>query len=265
MTVPAVTQPGATPPAVTAPDATLPDTSPTSAPPGSAPTTPGAPAEAGPGVSATADPGAAAPVPRPADPGAGRRFALSAPVVILPSGDAGRAPAVVQSDAEAIWLLQPTVAVSGAGIVLDRITYDDAGAIVAAGRGRPGSAIRVYANAALVLEARGDPQGQWRARIPHAIASGALLLRFDEIGPKGEVLSRLETPFEYAPEAVAHELRQRRIVVQQGDYLWKYAEQHYGRGIRYSVIYQANAHLIRDPDLIYPGQVFTVPELVDGR
>jgi len=29
--------------------------------------------------------------------------------------------------------------------------------------------------------------------------------------------------------------------------------------VRYGVIYQANAEQIRDPDLIYPGQIFTLP------
>ena len=46
--------------------------------------------------------------------------------------------------------------------------------------------------------------------------------------------------------------------------LWRIAEQYYGAGIRYSVIYGANSKLIRDPDLIYPGQVFVVPELIDA-
>ena len=32
-------------------------------------------------------------------------------------------------------------------------------------------------------------------------------------------------------------------------------------GVRYSVIYEANQANIRDPDLIYPGQVFIVPKV----
>jgi nucleoid-associated protein YgaU len=35
----------------------------------------------------------------------------------------------------------------------------------------------------------------------------------------------------------------------------------YGKGIRYTVIYNANREQIRDPDLIYPGQVFFVPHV----
>ena len=49
--------------------------------------------------------------------------------------------------------------------------------------------------------------------------------------------------------------------MQPGNSLWRIARRNYGEGIRYTVIYQANREQIRDPDLIYPGQVFEVPEI----
>ena len=54
-------------------------------------------------------------------------------------------------------------------------------------------------------------------------------------------------------------LREGSIVVQPGHSLWRIARETYGRGIRYTVIYEANRAQIRDPDLIYPGQVFVLP------
>jgi nucleoid-associated protein YgaU len=50
-----------------------------------------------------------------------------------------------------------------------------------------------------------------------------------------------------------------RMVIQPGNNLWKLSRQVYGKGIRYTVIYEANKSQIRDPDLIYPGQVFVMP------
>jgi len=50
------------------------------------------------------------------------------------------------------------------------------------------------------------------------------------------------------------------IVVQPGASLWRIARRTYGDGIRFSLIYEANQTQIRDPDLIYPGQIFTVPQ-----
>ena len=50
-----------------------------------------------------------------------------------------------------------------------------------------------------------------------------------------------------------------RVMVQPGDSLWLLARQIYGEGIRYTVIHAANQSQIRDPNLIYPGQVFSMP------
>lgn len=49
------------------------------------------------------------------------------------------------------------------------------------------------------------------------------------------------------------------IVVQKGDALWRIAYKTYGQGIRYIDIYRQNASSINNPDLIYPDQVFVVP------
>ncbi len=44
-----------------------------------------------------------------------------------------------------------------------------------------------------------------------------------------------------------------------GDSLWRISRKILGHGVRYTLIYEANASQIRDPDLIHPGQVFVVP------
>ncbi|MET0369631.1 MAG: LysM peptidoglycan-binding domain-containing protein, partial [Methylobacterium sp.] len=47
--------------------------------------------------------------------------------------------------------------------------------------------------------------------------------------------------------------------ITRGDNLWQISKRIYGRGERYTVIYDANQGQIRDPDLIYPGQIFVLP------
>ena len=47
--------------------------------------------------------------------------------------------------------------------------------------------------------------------------------------------------------------------VTRGDSLWRISRKTLGFGVRYTLIYQANAKQIRDPNLIYPGQVFVLP------
>lgn len=50
------------------------------------------------------------------------------------------------------------------------------------------------------------------------------------------------------------------VTVQPGSSLWAIARDRYGEGTMYVRVFEANKDKIRDPDLIYPGQVFTVPE-----
>ena len=47
--------------------------------------------------------------------------------------------------------------------------------------------------------------------------------------------------------------------ITRGDNLWQISKRTYGRGQRYTVIFDANQDQIRDPDLIYPGQTFVLP------
>ncbi|WDQ97876.1 LysM peptidoglycan-binding domain-containing protein [Devosia sp. J2-20] len=51
-----------------------------------------------------------------------------------------------------------------------------------------------------------------------------------------------------------------KAIIRRGDNLWTIARRVYGEGIKYTTIYEANTGQIRDPDRIYPGQVFNLPE-----
>ena len=49
------------------------------------------------------------------------------------------------------------------------------------------------------------------------------------------------------------------VTVQPGFTLWRIARENYGDGVLYVKVFEANKDQIRDPDLIYPGQIFNVP------
>jgi nucleoid-associated protein YgaU len=53
-----------------------------------------------------------------------------------------------------------------------------------------------------------------------------------------------------------------RIVIQPGNNLWRIARVIYGDGRRYTEIFDANKELIKNPNRIYPGQVFATPKVV---
>jgi nucleoid-associated protein YgaU len=50
------------------------------------------------------------------------------------------------------------------------------------------------------------------------------------------------------------------VTVQPGFTLWGIAQERYGDGVLYVQVFEANKDKIKNPDLIYPGQVFSVPE-----
>jgi len=47
--------------------------------------------------------------------------------------------------------------------------------------------------------------------------------------------------------------------IQKGDSLWKIAQEFYGNGNKYPDIFEANREVIKDPDLIFPGQKIRIP------
>lgn len=52
----------------------------------------------------------------------------------------------------------------------------------------------------------------------------------------------------------------RTYTVVKGDSLSRIAKQHYGNANKWRRIYEANRDVIKDPDLIYPGQSLRIPE-----
>ncbi len=181
------------------------------------------------------------------------------------------APTVLLASEEGIDVLQP----GGAGpdvldaVSLDSISYDPEGEVTLAGRSTGAGFVRVYLDNRPVRTLRIEEDGRWRAPLPE-VDTGVYTLRIDEIDEEGTVVSRVETPFKReepealaalgAEDAPAEGLSVTLVTVQPGNTLWGIARRNYGKGILYVRVFEANRDKIRDPDLIYPGQVFTVPQ-----
>jgi nucleoid-associated protein YgaU len=142
-------------------------------------------------------------------------------------------------------------------ITIDVVDYDKAGRVILSGKAQPEGDVRVYLDNRIIGETPSG-SGQWKMTPKDDVAVGNYTLRADLMGPGGRVVARVELPFQRAavtPEVLAGG----KVVVQPGHSLWRIARQAYGGGVLYTLIYTANAEQIRDPDLIYPGQVFQVP------
>lgn len=184
------------------------------------------------------------------------------------------AVAVLRADENGVQVIQPAVPADPAlrdEIALDSISYNGTGGVELSGRSRPGSTVRVYVDNTPVAELEASGEGRWTGRL-EGVDPGIYTLRLDEIElASGDVVSRLETPFKReAPEALLLPAGDtapdqpvplvRAVTVQKGDTLWAISQQKYGSGFLYVRLFEANKGAIRNPDLIYPGQVFTIPD-----
>ena len=72
-----------------------------------------------------------------------------------------------------------------------------------------------------------------------------------------------ETAAALAPAQTAAEAlpKDGRIVIQPGNNLWRISRVLYGEGHQFTTLYEANKDQIRNPNLIYPGQVFKTPNV----
>jgi len=137
---------------------------------------------------------------------------------------------------------------------LDTINYSAKGDVVFAGRGTTDQAVRVYVdNKPVSLGAVDD--GSWRFEVPD-IKEGIYTVRVDAVDETGKVVERVESPF----QRVIAEMKEGAATVQPGFTLWQLAELKYGSGDRYVQIFEANRDTIKDPNMIFPGQVFEVPD-----
>ena len=189
-------------------------------------------------------------------------------------------------------------AAGGLGVALDVISYTNDGDMLLQGRGTAGGTVLIYLDNAPLSKAEIGADRTWSIGLP-AIAAGVYTLRLDEVNAAGKVLSRIETPFKRedraevaaiaaagavsaqvtaaaarddaadqsssavqggGQQAEAGDATIRVVTVQPGNTLWAIARENYGEGILFVRLFEANRDRIRNPDLIYPGQIFEIPE-----
>jgi hypothetical protein len=145
-------------------------------------------------------------------------------------------------------------------LVMSSLDYDETGHVTVTGKATPGTVVRAYINDKMVAEGQAGADGQWRLAPPVPVEPGKHKLRLDRLTKDGKPVARLELPFERVPVSPATG-EGRRLVVVRGDNLWSIARAHYGQGTHHTLIFGANKDQIRDPNLIYPGQVFSLPKV----
>jgi nucleoid-associated protein YgaU len=145
-------------------------------------------------------------------------------------------------------------------LAMATLDYDEGGHLTITGQATAGAAVRAYVDDRLVSEGKAGIDGKWRLSPTASIAPGKHTLRLDRLIKDGRPIARLELPFDrtVVPAGGAAD---ERLVVAKGDNLWSISRAHYGDGVHHILIYGANKEQIRDPNLIYPGQVLSLPKV----
>lgn len=225
----------------------------------------------------TAD--ASVPVPaskQPAETAAETEVAVAAPTAKpKATGTAQPATPTVTATASEATPEAPKPVISVEAVESER------GKLYVAGTGTKGQVVRIYVGEEYVGDVRVGSNGRWLLQAPKDLKPGTVDIRADLVGDEqGTVLARAAVAFEKAEAQIvltkvvasgetatdsgtaAGTVVQAlpNVIIRKGDNLWTISRRLYGQGVRYTTIYQANKGQIRNPDLIYPGQVFLTPQ-----
>ena len=175
----------------------------------------------------------------------------------------------------------PVAPAAPAEIAIQSVEASAEGGMIARGEARPNATVRLYVDGAAVGDAKTRDDGRWSLTVKRGMTPGGYAVRADEIDPgDAKVVARAEAPFSVpaltAPEKQASAAsttspppvpspsdvvvdRVQTHHVERGHTLWGISQKFYGDGSRYAIIFSANSDQIRDPNRIYPGQTFVVP------
>jgi nucleoid-associated protein YgaU len=184
-------------------------------------------------------------------------------------------------------------------VVVEAVEIEPGGKLHVSGHARPGAMVRLYLNDSFVASVTAGADGRLAVTINEGVAPGGYRVRLDEVeSHSGTVRARGEVPFDVPDTGVTAAVRAQATAskqpntaaaqqpqlaavatvlpdggwpsavvvpkiatttVSRGDSLWRISRLTYGAGTRYAVIYKANREQIRNPNVIYPGQIFVVP------
>ncbi len=88
-------------------------------------------------------------------------------------------------------------------------------------------------------------------------------LKMNKISALPEFFDKVHNQMQRSLDSWVEEVKETNYTVVRGDHLWGIARksEHYGNGFAWPMIYKANRDKIKNPDLIYPQQVFSIPKL----
>lgn len=217
----------------------------------------------------------------------------SVTVVLQPRSNDRPMVALMTPDKPTVVLSQPGAAAGSDKVTVEAVDVEPSGKLHVSGRAQPGAAVRVYLNDSFVAAVTAGADGHLAVTVNQGVTPGHYRVRLDEVeASSGKVSARAEVPLNVpdtvhtasipaqtaasdhpasgpaqlatagpqagSPSAVVVP-KLTTVTVSRGDSLWRISNRALGSGTRYATIYKANHKQIRNPNLIYPGQVFVMP------
>ena len=188
-------------------------------------------------------------------------------------------PSVLLATEDGIRLIQPSLPDEEKRLLVEVVSYDEFGQVFLAGNTRSEAGhINFYLDDALAKTIEITGEGSWWTDLAE-IEPGRYRLRVEEVDMSNRVVASVEMPFQKeSPEHAREMLRIASLpneaelepsdggpgisllAVQRGFTLWGISREQYGLGRLYVNIFNANRDQIEDPDLIFPGQIFVIPD-----
>ncbi len=225
----------------------------------------------------------------PADPA--KPAEPAAPAAASDTAPAASAEVQVGGEVKAPAAAADAPAAMAESVNIEAVEVED-GKIFVAGSAKGVATVRIYANDVVLGDAKPGEGDRFLGEFTKELAVGDYIIRAEGLAADGAtVISRASVPFQREADVAAVEptkpaeaasstqpdanapaaasadasapsepAKPKAVIIRRGDTLWQISRRVYGRGVRYSTIYLANRDSINNPNRIFPGQVFKVPE-----
>ena len=172
--------------------------------------------------------------------------------------DAAKADAAMPETTRAT-LVKPQAKSQIAALASSAIVWRDASRILISGTSRGGVRVTVNDVKGQFGEALVLADGAWQVAGSLDMDIAVNQLRFALFDDADQIIARYDLPVK-ARDLAKGQDGSPLVVVNKGDLLWRIAYQQLGEGVKYVDIVRRNKKDITDPDLIYPKQIFAVPQ-----
>ena len=143
------------------------------------------------------------------------------------------------------------------GLTLDIVEQLDNNSLTLTGRTKPNSTVSLFFSNNFVEDSLSDKNGNWKMELKKfKLIDNHLMITTEIEGQKIKLKTRI-----FDEKIDPDFILEKEITVKDGNSLWRIARKTLGGGIYYSEIYKNNIKEIKNPDLIFPGQVFNIPNI----